>query len=157
MSNSPKLQVQLLKTAFMVYNHADLDKAKEFLIDFGLQVAFKKPGQEIYFKDYGTEPHVYVAHKASKPSFGGAAYMVDSPSELEKVQKIPGASAVTQLEEQAGGGHKYMNIFPDPILGMPRSYLGYVLVMLWVCYNHIFGILLVYPRYDFGEEVCVIG
>ena len=28
---------------------------------------------EIYFKDYGTEPYVYVAHKASKPSFGSAA------------------------------------------------------------------------------------
>ena len=48
-------------------------------------------------------------NKASKPSFGGAAYMVDSPSELEKVQKIPGASAVTQLQEQAGGGHKYLS------------------------------------------------
>ena len=106
MSNPPESRIQLLKTAFVVYNHADLDKAKEFLIDFGLQVALEKPGEEIYFKGYGTEPYVYVARKASKASFGGAAYVVDSPAELEKAQKIPGASEVTQLEEQAGGGQQ---------------------------------------------------
>ena len=71
MSNLPESRIQHLKTAFVVYNHADLDKAKEFLIEFGLQVAFEKPGQEIYFKGYGTEPYVYVARKASKASFGG--------------------------------------------------------------------------------------
>lgn len=106
MSNPPESRIQLLKTAFVVYNHADLDKAKEFLIEFGLQVAFEKPGQEIYFKGYGTEPYVYVARKASKASCGGAAYVVGSAAELEKAQKVSGASAVTQLEEQAGGGQQ---------------------------------------------------
>ncbi|KAJ5869916.1 hypothetical protein N7455_004857 [Penicillium solitum] len=106
MSNPSDSRIQLLKTAFVVYNHADLDKAREFLVDFGLQVAFERPGEEIYFKGYGTEPYVYVARKADKSSFGGAAYVVDSPAELEKAQKAPGASAVAQLEERAGGGQQ---------------------------------------------------
>lgn len=106
MSNPSDSRIQLLKTAFVVYNHVDLDKAREFLVDFGLQVAFERPGEEIYFKGYGTEPYVYVARKADKSSFGGAAYVVDSPAELEKAQKAPGASAVTQLEERAGGGQQ---------------------------------------------------
>jgi hypothetical protein len=99
-------RVQLLKTAFVVYNHANLEKAKSFLLDFGLEVAFERPGEEIFFKGYGTEPYVYVARKAETSSFGGAAYVVDSPEELQKAQKIPGASALVQLEGQVGGGQQ---------------------------------------------------
>lgn len=65
MSDPPASPIKLLKTAFVVYNHSNLDKAKAFLLDFGLQVAFEKPGVEIYFKDYGTKPYVYVAHRAT--------------------------------------------------------------------------------------------
>lgn len=104
MPNSSDRRVQLLKTAFVVYNHADLDKAKEFLLDFGLHVAFENPGQKIYFKGYGTEPYVYVACKADTSSFGGGGYVVDSFAELEKAQQIPGASTIMQLEDEAGGG-----------------------------------------------------
>jgi hypothetical protein len=106
MANLKQSRIQLLKTAFVVYNHENLDKAKEFLLDFGLDVAFEKPGEEIYFKGYGSEPYVYVACKAEKSSFGGAAYVVDSLAEFEKALKIPGASAVTQLEPRAGGGQQ---------------------------------------------------
>lgn len=106
MPDTPGSPIKLLRTAFVVYNHANLDKAKAFLLDFGLQVAFEKPGEEIYFKGYGTEPYVYVARKASKSSFGGAAYVVESPAEFEKAQKVPNASPPIQLEQGAGGGQQ---------------------------------------------------
>lgn len=84
MSTSSETRIQLLKTAFVVYYHADLDKAKHFLLDFGLSIASEKPGQEISFKGYGTEPYVYVARKAATSHFGGAAYVVESRKELDK-------------------------------------------------------------------------
>ena len=41
-------------------------------------------------------------------------------------------------------------IHPDPILGMPRSYLGYVLVMSWICLDHSLGMFWSYLRYTLG-------
>lgn len=106
MADSKQSRIQLLKTAFVVYNHENLDKAKAFFLDFGLDVAFEKPGKEIYFKGYGSEPYIYVARKAEKSSFEGAAYVVDSLAEFEKALKVPGAGSVTQLEPGAGGGQQ---------------------------------------------------
>lgn len=107
MSDHPASPIKLLKTAFVVYNHSNLDEAKAFLLDFGLQVAFEKPGVEIYFKGYGTEPYVYVARRAtSQSSFGGAAYVVESAAEFEKAKKLHSASAPIHLEANAGGGQQ---------------------------------------------------
>ena len=44
--------------------------------------------------------------RPARPALAGAAYVVGSAAELEKAQKISGASAVTQLKEQAGGGQQ---------------------------------------------------
>lgn len=106
MSDTSASPIQLLKTAFVVYNHQNLDDAKTFFLDFGLQVSFEKPGEEIYFKGYGTEPYVYIARKADKSSFSGAAYVVESAAEFEKAKKHPTASAPIQLEPNAGGGQQ---------------------------------------------------
>ncbi|OOQ89749.1 oxidoreductase [Penicillium brasilianum] len=106
MAYSKQSRIQLLKTAFVVYNHENLDKAKAFFLDFGFDVAFEKPGEEIYFKGYGSEPYIYVARKAKTSSFGGAGYVVDSLADFEKALKVPGASAVIQLEPNAGGGQQ---------------------------------------------------
>lgn len=101
----PSTRIQLLKTAFVVYYHADLDKAKKFLLDFGVDVAFERPGEEIFFKGYGTEPYIYVARKGPQRSvFGGAAYVVESRNELEKAHKSFGASAPQKLDNAPGGG-----------------------------------------------------
>jgi hypothetical protein len=97
-------RVRLLKTAFVIYYHADLSKAKQFLLDFGLTVASERPGEEIYFQGYGTEPYVYIARQGSpSDKFGGAGYVVETRDELEKAHKVFGASAVTPLDGPGGG------------------------------------------------------
>lgn len=97
-------RIQLLKTAFVVYYHADLGKAKQFLLDFGMEFTLERPGEEIFFKGYGTEPYVYVSRKGPQQSvFGGAAYVFESRDELEKAHKSFGAKELRrQCSAEAG-------------------------------------------------------
>ena len=103
MSSTP---IQLLKTAFVAYYHADLAKARQFFLDFGMGIADEIPGETIYFKGYGVEPFVYVAQQSKSGSsyFDGAAYVVDS---LEELQRAAGFESCTgpirDLDGPAGG------------------------------------------------------
>ena len=98
--------IRLLKTAFVIYYHEDLEKARAFFLDFGMKIVEERAGQEIFFKGYGTEPFVYAARKAasgSGSSFGGAAYVVQSREELQRAQAIDLATPVAKLEGPGGG------------------------------------------------------
>lgn len=102
----PETPIQLQKTAFVTYHHADLAKAKQFLIDFGLSVAAEDADGTTYFKGYGTEPFVYVARQSDKDGsrFGGAAYVVESSAELERAARLPSAMGpIRDLDGPAGG------------------------------------------------------
>ncbi|KAH7349497.1 Glyoxalase/Bleomycin resistance protein/Dihydroxybiphenyl dioxygenase [Plectosphaerella cucumerina] len=99
--NDPR--IRLLRTAFVVYYHNDLAKARQFLADFGFEIAEDR-GDEVFYRGYGSEPFVYIARQAKGESeFGGAAYEVESRAELERAANIPGASAITSLEAPGGG------------------------------------------------------
>lgn len=97
--------IQLLQTAFVTYEHADLAKARSFLEDFGLKVAHEDPGKSIFFKGYGTEPYIYVARQASGESrFAGAAYVVESSTELDRAAALQSAvRPIRKLDGPAGG------------------------------------------------------
>lgn len=96
-------RIRLLQTAFVEYYHADLAKAKEFLADFGLEVAEDR-GDAVFYKGYGSDPYVYVARQAKGDSaFGGAAYDVESRAELERAAKLPSATAIRSLSSPGGG------------------------------------------------------
>lgn len=99
--NDPR--IRLLQTAFVVYYHADLQKAKQFLIDFGFEVV-EDGGNEVFLRGYGSEPYVYVARQAEGDSeFGGGAYEVESRHELERAAQLPSASAISPLKGPGGG------------------------------------------------------
>lgn len=96
--------IRLVKTAFVIYHHADYDKALKFLNDFGLKVAETRP-DEVFLKGYGTEPFVYICRSApsSISSFGGAAYVVSSREELQRAADLPGATRIARLDAPGGG------------------------------------------------------
>ncbi len=80
-----------------------------------MQIAEERPGSEIFFKGYGTEPFVYIARQAEdgKNAFGGAAYAVDSRAELDRaIAMIPGASSISKLNAPGGGE---IVSFSDPV------------------------------------------
>src|SRR5689334_20537530 len=97
-------RIRILKTAFVVYYHADLSKARQFFLDFGMSIASERPGKEIFFNGFGTEPYVYIARQAEGESeFGGAAYEVETRAELERAARIEGASSIMKLGAPGGG------------------------------------------------------
>lgn len=98
-------RIQLNKTQFVIYQHADLAKATKFLLDFGFEVAERRGDDTIYFKGYGSEPYCYVAQRSpdGEPHWGGNAYLVSSRQELEKATRIEGATGISALEGPGGG------------------------------------------------------
>ncbi|GKU16384.1 unnamed protein product [Fusarium langsethiae] len=101
--NDPR--IRLLRTAYVVYYHTDLNKARIFLSDFGLDTVEDK-GQEIFFRGYGEEPFVYIARQApagAGSKFSGAAYEVESREDLIRAAKIPSATPILKLDAPGGG------------------------------------------------------
>ena len=97
-------RIRILKTAFVIYYHEDVAKAKQFLLDFGMVLAQERADEETFFSGFGTEPFVYALRQAPGESeFGGAAYEVESREELEKAAKIPNASSISTLDAPGGG------------------------------------------------------
>lgn len=109
---SDDTRIRLVKTAFVIYKHADLAVARRFLLDFGLQITHEIPNEEICFSGYGTEPIVYVARNGKgSSSFGGAAYEVESRTELERASStIPGAGPVAPLPPHIPGGGEIVTL-----------------------------------------------
>lgn len=66
-------RIALASTAFVIYNHTNLNAARQFLLDFGLELTHEsQDGKELFFKGYGTEPFIYIARQSSSNTFGGA-------------------------------------------------------------------------------------
>ncbi|KAK3716624.1 hypothetical protein LTR37_006254 [Vermiconidia calcicola] len=97
-------RIKLLRTAFVTYSHSDLATARQYFLDFGLVIEDERPGEEIFFRGWGSEPVVYVAKQAEAEStFLGGAFEVESRDELEKAAKIPGATTIYSLDTPGGG------------------------------------------------------
>jgi catechol 2,3-dioxygenase-like lactoylglutathione lyase family enzyme len=97
-------RIRLQKTAFVIYYHASLAAARKFLLDFGMSIVQETQGQEIFFAGYGSEPFLYVARQAEgDSSFDGAAYEVESRTELERAVEEYGATPISSLGAPGGG------------------------------------------------------
>lgn len=107
MSN-PDPRIKLLKTFHVVYQHADFDKAKQFLLDFGFNIVQEKEDfpREIYYAGYGPEPYHYLLKEAPDKKtnrFLGSAYFVESREELERASHLPDATGIEKLNAPGGG------------------------------------------------------
>lgn len=97
-------RLRLKTTAHVIYYHQNLAKARQFLLAFGLSIAREVPGKEIHFAGYGEEPYVYIARQSNGDSyFGGAAYEVESRTELERASTIKGATEIASLDAPGSG------------------------------------------------------
>ncbi|KAH8157756.1 hypothetical protein CIB48_g10493, partial [Xylaria polymorpha] len=88
--------------------YPDLEKAKQFLLDFGFTEEKRisnSDDEKIYFHGYGTEPWVLCAIKS---------FVVELEEDLRIASKtLPGASGVFELNDAPGGGR--CATFHDPM------------------------------------------
>jgi hypothetical protein len=109
-------RINIVRIAHVFYVHKEIDRALEFLPEFGLRQV-KRVGKSIYFRGTGPEPFVYCAQEGDEDRFGGAAFVVESESDLEAAQSLPGASAIYPLTDAPGGGRCVT--FHDPVDEFP--------------------------------------
>lgn len=101
--------------AYVIYEHPDLQRLKEFAYDFGFGIAGESD-DSLYLKGYGIDQYSYIAIQApaGKPKrFIGAGFVANSADdfaracELERVkvknaERIPGAGQVAVLNDPNG-------------------------------------------------------
>lgn len=109
-------KIHLVRLAHVNYTHVDLDKAHQFMLDFGLQEVDRR-NDSIFYKGYGTAPFVYCASQGKEDAFGGAAFVVESRSDLELASRtLPQATEIHKLNAP-GGGERVT--FYDPVDNFP--------------------------------------
>lgn len=117
MAGEAPRKIIIKRIAHAYYKYADLEKAEQFLRDFGFTEE-KRVGEKVYYRGYGTEPWAICVSKGDKDEFGGVGYVVESEEELEYAsQTLPKASKIFELEDAPGKGKCVT--FPDPVDGFP--------------------------------------
>jgi hypothetical protein len=112
--DSAPRKIKLVRIAHVYYTHKDLEKARQFLDDFGFQEV-KRVGTDTYYRGTGSEPFVYCARQGDEDEFGGTAFVVESEEDLEYAsQMLPSA---TKIYELSGGGRCVT--FRDPVDDFP--------------------------------------
>jgi hypothetical protein len=113
----PEKKIILTNPVHVFYKHINVEKAHDFLLDFGFTEE-KRVGDKIYYRGYGPDPFVYCLEKGDEDAFGGVAFEVESESDLEYASKtLPGASEIYELVDAPGGGRCVT--FKDPVDGFP--------------------------------------
>lgn len=101
--SSAPAKINLKRIAHVYYIHKDLDKAHQFLLDFGFSVA-KKVDDKIYYRGYGTEPFLYCATKGPEDKFGGTGWVVESMEDLQTASDtLPNATKIHDSDAPGGG------------------------------------------------------
>ena len=70
----------------------DLDRAEEFLTDFGMARA-ERTKDTLYMRGTDPDPFIHVTHLGEE-KFIGLAFRANSEEDLARASKIEGASAV---------------------------------------------------------------
>jgi len=119
-ASNPPRKINLVRISHVYYKHENIDKAKQFMEDFGF-VETAEIGKKTFYRGYGTEPFVMALEASTTTEFGGAAFAVESEEDLEYASKIlPKESKPTEvydLKDTPGGGRAVT--FYDPVDGFP--------------------------------------
>ena len=118
--SNPLKKINLTHIAHVYYKHKDVDKARQFLQDFGFSEV-KSEGGKTYFRGYGSEPFVVCVEGGDETVFGGAAFNVTSEEDLVHASKtLPKEARATEVYElkDAPGGGKCVTFY-DPVDGFP--------------------------------------
>ncbi len=93
--------IKVADIAFGRMRAPDLDRAEQFLTDFGL-VRSDRTRTALYMR--GTDPthHLYVA-ELGDPRFVGCAFQAASEEDLHRLARAQGASPVESIDEPGGG------------------------------------------------------
>jgi catechol 2,3-dioxygenase-like lactoylglutathione lyase family enzyme len=96
--------------AYLLFERPDLERAKEFLVDFGLRVAHESEGS-LFLRGTGDAPFVYRVDLGARARFVGLAFEVDDRAALQALTERAGASPL-EPEPGPGGGERVTLVDP---------------------------------------------
>ncbi|EIT82836.1 hypothetical protein AO1008_10928 [Aspergillus oryzae 100-8] len=148
-ASSNESRINLTRIAHVFYTHREIDKAHHFLLDFGFREV-KRVGNDIYYRGTSSEPFVYCARQGDQDGFGGAAFVVESESDLFAATKLPGATGIYDLGNAPGGGrcvtfHDPIDKFPFHLVYGQEAHADEELFPYIYTYNSLIGNLLTFP------------
>jgi catechol 2,3-dioxygenase-like lactoylglutathione lyase family enzyme len=95
---------------YCVFSAPDLDKMAAFLVDFGM-VENGRTNDRLYMRGAGAYPYINVIEKGPS-AFVAVGMLAGSAAELEAAAKLPGASAIENIDAP-GGGRRVRLTGPD--------------------------------------------
>jgi len=98
---------------YVIYQVSDLDRMESFLRDFGLTRA-ARTAEKLYMRGTGSAPYVHVTAKGATNRFVGGALKMGSLEDLEALAKMPGSSAIENVDDP-GGGRRVRMTTPDGV------------------------------------------
>lgn len=104
----PTLKVHDL--AYIRVRLPDLDHAQKFLTDFGLMPVLRTDDR-LYMRGTGPSHHIHVTERGEDKLLS-LAFSVASEADLRAATRVPGASAVEDIDEP-GGGRRVWLTDPD--------------------------------------------
>jgi catechol-2,3-dioxygenase len=102
--------IKIIDIAYVRVRVADLDRAQQFLVDFGMVSSARTP-TALYMRGTGKAHHIHVV-ELGEPKFLGVAFRAAALADLHTLSRAAGASAVEPIDEP-GGGHRVMLTDPD--------------------------------------------
>ena len=93
------------------YQLIDLEIARDFLVDFGLQVVEQRHDR-LFLRGCGDAPWLYEAVLGDTNRFLGAGFEMDSLTELQRLAEFDGSSAIEE-SDAPGGGYRVRMTMPD--------------------------------------------
>ena len=101
-SRHPSPTTKATTLGYLIFERPDLDLAEKYLTDFGLRVV-SRDADRLFLRGTGEAPYCYVVVRAELPRFAGLGFTVASLDDLRELSRIPGASAIEDIDWPGGG------------------------------------------------------
>lgn len=96
---------------YVRYQLTDIDVMRDFLVDFGLEVAGRH-GDRLFMRGGGDAPWLYEAVRGDSNRFLGAGFELTDAAELERLAALDGSGPIEPVDAP-GGGQRVRMRMPD--------------------------------------------
>jgi len=94
--------VKIRDLAYIRLRVPDLDAMEKYLVDFGMQRS-ARTATALYMRGGGPSHHLHISEKADAAGLAAFGFLAASAADLDALAKVPGASAVHDIDEPGGG------------------------------------------------------
>ncbi|KAH8702211.1 glyoxalase family protein [Talaromyces proteolyticus] len=99
-------KIILKRLSYVIYEHPDISRFDQFAKDFGFELSWTSPNNDIFYRGYGIDPFCYIARQAPEgqgKKFHGVGFIAKSAQDFQQACELPGAEVVNVTGRPGGG------------------------------------------------------